>query len=113
MDRAGESRRSLRLLQASSFTSAFDRMAIAPMLVAISGDLDVSLGQVTLVATAYYLLYGAMQTVWGMLSDRLGRVNVIRLTLAGAAVASAASALAPSIGVLVAARASRERCSQA
>jgi predicted MFS family arabinose efflux permease len=105
MDQAGGSRSSLRLLQASSFTSAFDRMAIAPMLVAISGDLDVSLGQVTLVATAYYLLYGAMQPVWGLLSDRLGRVNVIRLTLAGAAVASAASALAPSLGVLVAARA--------
>jgi predicted MFS family arabinose efflux permease len=105
MDQAGGSTSSLRLLQASSFTSAFDRMAIAPMLVAISGDLDVSLGQVTLVATAYYLLYGAMQPVWGLLSDRLGRVNVIRLTLAGAAVASAASALAPSLGVLVAARA--------
>jgi predicted MFS family arabinose efflux permease len=80
-------------------------MAIAPMLVAISSDLDVSLAEVTFTATLYFLLYGALQPAWGMLSDRLGRVNVIRLTLAGAAVASVASALAPSLGVLLVARA--------
>jgi predicted MFS family arabinose efflux permease len=105
MDRGGDSRSSLRLIGAASFTSAFDRMAIAPMLVAIARDLDASLGQVTLAATAYFLLYGAMQPAWGILSDRLGRVRVMRLTLAGAAVASAASALAPSLGLLLAARA--------
>jgi predicted MFS family arabinose efflux permease len=101
----GRSRRSLRLIRSAAFCSAFDRMAIAPMLVAISGDLDASLAQVTLAATAYFLLYGAMQPIWGMLSDRLGRVPVIRLTLAGAAVASIASAAAPTLGVLLGARA--------
>jgi predicted MFS family arabinose efflux permease len=105
MDRAGESSRSLRLIRASAFCSAFDRMSIAPMLVAISRDLDASLAAVTFAATLYFLLYGAMQPVWGMLSDRLGRVSVIRLTLAGAALASAASAFAPTLGVLLVARA--------
>jgi predicted MFS family arabinose efflux permease len=95
----------LRLLQAASFWSAFDRMAIAPMLVAISRDLGATLGRATLAATAYFLLYGAMQPVWGVQSDRLGRVRVMRVTLAGAAAASLASALAPSIGVLLVARA--------
>src|SRR6185437_1566690 len=104
-DQAGGTARSLRLIRAAAFCSSFDRMAIAPMLVAISVDLGASLGQATLAATAYFLLYGAMQPVWGMLSDRLGRVTVIRLTLAGAALASVASAAAPSLGVLLLARA--------
>jgi predicted MFS family arabinose efflux permease len=97
--------RPLRLVRGAAFCSAFDRMAIAPMLVAIGDDLDVSLATVTFTATLYFLLYGVMQPVWGMLSDRLGRVAVIRLTLAGAAVASLASALAPTLGVLLVARA--------
>jgi predicted MFS family arabinose efflux permease len=104
-DQAGGTARSLRLIRGAAFCSAFDRMAIAPMLVAISVDLGVSLAQVTFAATAYFLLYGAMQPVWGMLSDRLGRVSVIRLTLAGAAIASLASAAAPTLGVLLVARA--------
>jgi predicted MFS family arabinose efflux permease len=40
-----------------------------------------------------------------MLSDRIGRVRVMRLTLYGATVAGVVSALAPNLGVLVAARA--------
>src|ERR671913_1344786 len=39
-----------------------------------------------------------------MLSDRLGRVRVIRLTLFGAAVAGVLSAAAPNLAVLIAAR---------
>jgi predicted MFS family arabinose efflux permease len=46
-----------------------------------------------------------MQPVWGMLSDRLGRVRVIRLTLLGAAVAGVLSAAAPNLAVLISARA--------
>jgi predicted MFS family arabinose efflux permease len=46
-----------------------------------------------------------MQPVWGMLSDRLGRVRVMRLTLFGAVFAGVISALAPNLAVLAAARA--------
>src|SRR5215211_7998732 len=46
-----------------------------------------------------------MQPVWGMVSDRLGRVRVIRLSLFGVAVAGVLSALAPNLTVLIAARA--------
>lgn len=104
MDRAGEGRH-LRLIRGAAFCSSFDRMSIAPMLVAISVDLGASLAAVTFAATLYFLLYGAMQPVWGILSDRLGRVRLIRLTLAGAAIASLASAAAPSLAVLLVARA--------
>ena len=99
------SRAGLRLLQLAAFFSSFDRFAVAPMLVTIAASLGASLSEVAATASLYYLLYGAMQPVWGMLSDRIGRVRVMRLTLYGATVAGVVSALAPNLGVLVAARA--------
>lgn len=94
----------LRLLQLSSFTSNCDRFSIAPLLVAIGLDLDVPLSAAAVVASGYFLAYGLMQPVWGIVSDRLGRVRVMRIALLGAAVAGIASALAPSIVVLGVAR---------
>lgn len=100
-----ERRTRLRLLQLAAFFSTFDRFAVAPMLVTISASLGASLSRTAATASLYFLLYGAMQPVWGMLSDRLGRVRVMRLTLLGAAAAGILSALAPNLVVLVAARA--------
>src|SRR5215210_3987287 len=101
----GKSRGGLRLLQLAAFFSSFDRFAVAPMLVTIAASLGASLAETTATASLYYLLYGGMQPVWGMLSDQLGRVRVIRLTLVGAAIAGVLSAVAPNLAVLVAARA--------
>jgi predicted MFS family arabinose efflux permease len=100
-----ESRGALRLLQLAAFFSSFDRFVVAPMLVTIAAALGASLAETTATASLYYLLYGGMQPVWGMLSDRLGRVRVIRLTLLGAAVAGVLSAAAPNLAVLISARA--------
>jgi predicted MFS family arabinose efflux permease len=94
-----------RLLQLAAFFSSFDRFAIAPMLLTIAASLGASLTEVAATASLYYLLYGLMQPVWGMLSDRLGRVRVMRLTLFGAAVAGVLSSLAPNLTVLIIARA--------
>jgi len=95
----------LWLLQLAAFFSTFDRFVVAPMLVTIAAALGASLAEATATASLYYLLYGVMQPVWGMLSDRLGRVRVIRLTLFGAAVAGVLSAAAPNLTLLIAARA--------
>jgi predicted MFS family arabinose efflux permease len=100
-----ESQGGLRLLQLAAFFSTFDRFVVAPMLVTIAAALGASLAKATATASLYYLLYGVMQPVWGMLSDRLGRVRVIRLTLFGAAVAGVLSAAAPNLTILIAARA--------
>ncbi|RZT86021.1 putative MFS family arabinose efflux permease [Pseudonocardia sediminis] len=96
--------RRLRLLQVASLVSTCDRFAIAPLLVLIAADLDVSLGVTAGVAGGYFLAYGLMQAVWGVLSDRLGRVRVMRVALCGAAAAGLASALAPTVTVLLVAR---------
>jgi predicted MFS family arabinose efflux permease len=94
-----------RLLQLAAFFSSFDRFAIAPMLLTIAASLGASLTEVAATASLYYLLYGLMQPVWGMLSDRLGRVRIMRLTLFGAAFAGILSSLAPNLTVLIVARA--------
>jgi predicted MFS family arabinose efflux permease len=94
-----------RLLQLAAFFSSFDRFAIAPMLLTIAASFGASLTEVAATASLYYLLYGLMQPVWGMLSDRLGRVSVMRLTLFGAAFAGILSSLAPNLSVLIVARA--------
>lgn len=83
----------------------FDRGVIGPLLVAIALDFRVPLAAAASVATAYYIFYGGLQLVYGLLSDRLGRVLVMRIGLAGAAGAGILSTIAPTLGTLVAARA--------
>jgi predicted MFS family arabinose efflux permease len=97
--RAAERSR-LRLLQLTALTSSCDRFALAPLLVVIGLDLDEPLVAVVAVASVYFLTYGLMQPVWGLISDRIGRVRVMRVSLLGAAVAGVVSAIAPNLLVL-------------
>lgn len=90
----------LRLLQLAALTSTCDRFAIAPLLVVIGLDLGAPLAAVAGVASAYFLAYGLMQPVWGLVSDRIGRVRVMRIALLGAALAGIGSVLAPDLLVL-------------
>jgi len=95
----------LRLLRLAAFLSTFDRFVVAPMLVTIAAALGAPLAEAALTASLYYLLYGLMQPAWGMLSDRLGRVRVMRLALLGALIGGLLSAAAPNLAALTAARA--------
>jgi MFS family permease len=90
-------RGSLRLLQATSFVSTLDRFAMPPMLVIMSGALGVPLAKVVQTAGLYYLAYGLMQPVWGVVSDKLGRVRTLRISLLLAALASGASTLSANV----------------
>ncbi len=98
------STRSLRLLQLATFTSQFDRLMIAPMLVVIAAEMGRSVEDVSLAAAIYFLCYGIAQVGWAVVSDRLGRVRTMRLALLLAMVGGLASAFVPDIGWLVAAR---------
>lgn len=83
------------------FLSNFDRFAITPMLAVIALALHVPLSSVVLTASGYFFAYGCAQPVWGMLSDRYGRMRITRATLSAAAACGALSAFAPSIWVLI------------
>lgn len=98
------SARSLRLLQLGSFTSQFDRLMIAPMLVVIAAEMGRSVDAVSKAAAVYFLCYGVAQIGWAVVSDRLGRVRTMRLALLLAMVGGLASAFVPSVGWLVVAR---------
>jgi predicted MFS family arabinose efflux permease len=104
MTSRGGGPRPIRLLQVTAFVSTLDRFAMPPMLVAIAHDLDVPLGVVVQAAGAYFLVYGLSQPAWGMVSDRLGRVRTMRLTLLLAGLCAIGSALSPSLLVLALAR---------
>lgn len=67
---------------------------MAPILLAISRDFDVPLASIVSAAGAYFFAYGLMQPVWGVVSDKLGLVHTMRLTLLAAGLASVVSALA-------------------
>lgn len=93
------------LLQATTFVSTLDRFAMPPLLVAIATDLGVPLSQAVHAAGAYFLVYGLCQPLWGVVSDQLGRVRTLRLTLLAAGVCTLLSATAETITALVVARA--------
>ena len=103
-ERHDDAQRGFRLLYLGPFISYGDRFAIAPLLVSISRDLDEPLPAVTAVASVYFLLYGIIQPVYGVLSDRVGRVRVMRLALLGVGVGNLAAAAAPSLGFLIVAK---------
>ncbi|MFJ9418889.1 MFS transporter [Streptomyces sp. NPDC101227] len=104
------SRRSLRLLRSAGLVSNFDRFCISPMLVIIAARLGTDMSTVVLAASVYFLCYGLMQPVWGLASDRLGRVHVMRLSLTAGTVASVISTLAPNAPILIGARAISGAC---
>ena len=93
-----------RLLYLGPFATMTDRFAVAPLLIPIAASFHVSLVAVSGVASLYYLAYGLMPTLYGVLADRFGRVRVIRVALVGTAVADALSALSPNLTALLVAR---------
>jgi predicted MFS family arabinose efflux permease len=94
----------LRLLSAGPFVTMIDRFAVAPVLIPIALDFHAPLGAVATAATGYYFAYGLAQPFWGFASDRVGRIRIIRISLAATAGGCAFTALAPNLDILIAAR---------
>ncbi len=92
------------VLSAASFISSFDRFAVTPMLVLIALNMHVPMASAVTVASGYFLAYGLSQPLWGILSDRFGRIPIMRATLLAAAATGLISTFAPSLAVLIAAR---------
>ena len=95
----------VQLLMAASATSSFDRFVTGPALLTIAGAFSVGLARAASVASLYYLLYGLGQPLWGLCSDRIGRVRTMRVAFAIAAAAGVVGALSMSLTALVVARA--------
>lgn len=93
-----------RVIGAVGFLSFWDRFGTPPMLVVLASATGLSLAQTVQLLAVYTLLYAVGQPLWGLLSDRLGRMSVLRLALVGTAVGAVASTLTDTHAGLLAAR---------
>ena len=82
----------LVLFFALAFLVSVDVRILAPVLPSISLSLGSSAGIVGLAMTTYALAYGTGQLVYGPLSDRLGRIAVVRAAGLGFSVFTVLSA---------------------
>jgi EmrB/QacA subfamily drug resistance transporter len=85
--------------------AALDTLVVSTALSTIRLDLDASLEQLEWTVNSYNLSFAVLLVTGAALGDRFGRRNLFAVGLGLFAVASAASALAPNVGWLIAARA--------
>lgn len=76
-----------------------------PALPDVAADLDTSETRAALTLTSYFIAFGLAQMVYGPMSDAVGRKLPLLLGVGVFLAATVASALAPTIGWLIAARA--------
>jgi predicted MFS family arabinose efflux permease len=82
-----------RLLQLIALVSTLDRFAMPPMILTMARDLGLPLATVAQAAGTYFLAYGLMQPVWGLIGARIGVVRLLRWTSLAAALTTTATAL--------------------
>lgn len=89
------------LLAGAAFFSAAALRICDAMLPQLASDFSVTPGAAGQVIIWFAVAYGLVQLLFGPLGDRYGKARLVRLALAGCAVASLASALAPDFEMLV------------
>ena len=94
----------LSVLFLLAFVVSVDQRIIAPVLPSIAASLHATAGGIGLAMTSYAFAYSTSQLVYGGLSDRYGRVRVVRLAAVGFCACTALSALATSPWLFVGAR---------
>src|ERR671922_1992678 len=95
----------LGLAATASFMVVLDLLVVSTALSTIQRDLGASLEELEWTVNAYTLSFAVLLMTASALGDRLGRRRVFAAGLALFGAASAACALAPSVGALIAARA--------
>src|SRR3989440_11663212 len=105
MDKATKTRWVLALTGIGSLMAALDTLVVSTALSTIRLDLHASVEQLEWTVNAYNLSFAVLLITGAALGDRFGRRNLYAAGLGLFAAASAAAALAPSVGWLIAARA--------
>jgi EmrB/QacA subfamily drug resistance transporter len=95
----------LALTSVASFMVALDTLVVTNALSTIRIDLGASIEALQWTANAYNLSFAALLLTGAALGDYLGRRRVMAIGLGLFTLASAAAALSPNIGFLIAARA--------
>src|SRR5438128_5952663 len=95
----------LVLTAVGSLMAALDTLVVSTALSTIRLDLHASIEQLEWTVNAYNLSFAVLLITGAALGDRFGRRKLYAVGLGLFAAASAASALAPNVGLLIAARA--------
>src|SRR5436309_4837746 len=93
------------LTSAAAFMVTLDNLVVTTAIPVIRRDLHAGIGGLEWTVNAYTLVFAVLLLTGAALGDRFGRRRVFALGLGIFTLASAAAALAPSIGALDAARA--------
>lgn len=95
--RRDEVRAILLLLAFGSFVSGVTIRVGETLLPKMSQEYGVSVGQASVIITAFTMAYGAFQLLHGPLGDRFGKVRTIAVMLGASALGCLGCALAPSL----------------
>jgi EmrB/QacA subfamily drug resistance transporter len=95
----------LAVASIASLMVALDMLVVTTALPAIRAHLGASLAQLEWTVNAYTLSFAVLLMTGAVLGDRFGRRRLFAVGLGIFSVASAACALAPNVGLLIAARA--------
>jgi EmrB/QacA subfamily drug resistance transporter len=95
----------ITLTAIGSLMAALDTLVVSTSLTTIRLDLGASVGQLEWTVNAYNLSFAVMLITAAAVGDRYGRRAFYAVGLGLFAASSAASALAPNVGLLIAARA--------
>src|SRR5256714_13672001 len=95
----------LILSSVASLMVALDALVVSTALSTIRLDLGASVEQLEWTVNAYNLSFAVLLMTGAALGDRYGRRNLFAIGLGLFAASSAAAALAPDVGTLIAARA--------
>jgi len=95
----------LWLISLAAFSSMASMRVCDPMLVALSTEFQVSVGDASRVVSAFAVAYGCMQLFYGPLGDRIGKLRVINAAVLACALFSAITAMASDLDLLVLSRA--------
>jgi YNFM family putative membrane transporter len=96
--------RPIALLSAASFASVATMRVADPLLPQVAREFGVSVGEASIIATAFALAYGFCQLVYGVLGDRFGKYRLVALATLASALTVTSAAFAGSLGMLGAAR---------
>src|SRR6185437_3539077 len=94
----------LAITSAAALMVALDQLVVSTALNAIRNDLHASIATLEWTANAYSLSFAVLLITGAALGDRFGRRRVFVVGLSVFSLASAACALAPGTGTLIAAR---------
>ena len=95
------------ITSAAVFMATLDNLVVTTALPVIREDLHATVESLEWTVNAYTLTFAGLLLTGAALGDRFGRRRMLAVGLAIFTVSSAAAALAPSAGVLIAARAAQ------